>query len=179
MFLTDLCDSCNLNEHISSFPLWRVLLVLCNQYCLVSTTSATSTAAAFATSTEWSKSCQRDFSVSRCWFYSSWWNICYFCSTFFSRMRSWTSQRYNTNNVCLMVSPRRCIFLAPTSFCLIRQNCRAVGYCLRVICNCPTTYSVVPVVAKQLLFMNRFYHECGIFGQTDRTDKLRTYAGLG
>jgi hypothetical protein len=27
--------------------------------------------------------------------------------------------------------------------------------------------------------LNRFYHECGIFGQTDRTDKLRTYVGLG
>ena len=27
--------------------------------------------------------------------------------------------------------------------------------------------------------MNRFYHECGIFGQADRTDELRTYAGFG
>ncbi|KAI2503579.1 hypothetical protein MHU86_10866 [Fragilaria crotonensis] len=31
----------------------------------------------------------------------------------------------------------------------------------------------------RLATMNRFCHECGIFGQTDKTDELRTYAGLG
>jgi hypothetical protein len=29
------------------------------------------------------------------------------------------------------------------------------------------------------MLLNRFYHECGIFGQTDTTNELRIYAGLG